>query len=211
MIAYIRGRLEYVDLEEGMAVLETGGIGYQILLSGRDLELVPSTGEEVRLYIYLQVRDDAFVLYGFFTREDRKLFGQLLGVSGIGPKGALGILSGLSADDLRFAVLADDAKTIAKAPGIGLKTAKKLILELRDKLSLEEAFEARLAGEKAREGAEPSAGLTAARNEAVEALTALGYSSSEALKAVRQVEAADGMDVEEILKAALKYMSFQGF
>ena len=211
MIAYIRGRLEYVDLEEGMAVLETGGIGYQILLSGRDLELLPSTGEEVRLYIYLQVRDDAFVLYGFFTREDRKLFGQLLGVSGIGPKGALGILSGLSADDLRFAVLADDAKTIAKAPGIGLKTAKKLILELRDKLSLEEAFEARLAGEKAREGAEPSAGLTAARNEAVEALTALGYSSSEALKAVRQVEAADGMDVEEILKAALKYMSFQGF
>ena len=208
MIAYIRGRLEYVDLEEGMAVLETGGIGYQILLSGRDLELLPSAGEEVRLYTYLQVRDDAFVLYGFFTREDRKLFGQLLGVSGIGPKGALGILSGLSADDLRFAVLADDAKTIAKAPGIGLKTAKKLILELRDKLSLEEGFEARLAGEKAREGAEPSAGLTAARNEAVEALTALGYSSSEALKAVRQVEAADGMDVEEILKAALKYMSF---
>lgn len=208
MIAYIRGRLEYVDLEEGMAVLETGGIGYQILLSGRDLELLPSAGEEVRLYTYLQVRDDAFVLYGFFTREDRKLFGQLLGVSGIGPKGALGILSGLSADDLRFAVLADDAKTIAKAPGIGLKTAKKLILELRDKLSLEEAFEARLAGEKAREGAEPSAGLTAARNEAVEALTALGYSSSEALKAVRQVEAADGMDVEEVLKAALKYMSF---
>ena len=208
MIAYIRGRLEYVDLEEGMAVLETGGIGYQILLSGRDLELLPSAGEEVRLYTYLQVRDDACVLYGFFTREDRKLFGQLLGVSGIGPKGALGILSGLSADDLRFAVLADDAKTIAKAPGIGLKTAKKLILELRDKLSLEEAFEARLAGEKAREGAEPSAGLTAARNEAVEALTALGYSSSEALKAVRQVEAADGMDVEEILKAALKYMSF---
>ena len=208
MIAYIRGRLEYVDLEEGMAVLETGGIGYQILLSGRDLELLPSAGEEVRLYTYLQVRDDAFVLYGFFTREDRKLFGQLLGVSGIGPKGALGILSGLSADDLRFAVLADDAKTIAKAPGIGLKTAKKLILELRDKLSLEEAFEVRLAGEKAREGAEPSAGLTAARNEAVEALTALGYSSSEALKAVRQVEAADGMDVEDILKAALKYMSF---
>ena len=208
MIAYIRGRLEYVDLEEGMAVLETGGIGYQILLSGRDLELLPSAGEEVRLYTYLQVRDDAFVLYGFFTREDRKLFGQLLGVSGIGPKGALGILSGLSADDLRFAVLGGDAKTSAEAAGSGLKTAKKLILELRDKLSLEEAFEARLAGEKAREGAEPSAGLTAARNEAVEALTALGYSSSEALKAVRQVEAADGMDVEEILKAALKYMSF---
>ena len=147
-------------------------------------------------------------LFGFLSEDDLEIYRLLIGVSGIGPKGALGILSGLSADALRFAVLADDAKTIAKAPGIGLKTAKKLILELRDKLSLEEAFEARLAGEKAREGAEPSAGLTAARNEAVEALTALGYSSSEALKAVRQVEAADGMDVEEILKAALKYMSF---
>lgn len=207
MIAYIRGRLEYVEPEEGLAVLEAGGIGYQILLSGKDLELLPSAGEEVRLYTYLQVREDAFVLYGFFTREDRKLFGQLIGVSGIGPKGALGILSALSADDLRFAVLADDAKAIAKAPGIGLKTAKKLILELRDKLSLEEAFEARLAGEQARETAVPS-GLTDARNEAVEALTALGYSASEALKAVRRVEAADGMDVEDILKAALKYMSF---
>ena len=208
MIAYIKGRLEYVDPEEGAAVLETGGVGYQILLSGKDLDLLPAAGEEVRLYTYLQVREDAFVLYGFFTREDRKLFGQLLGVSGIGPKGALGILSALSADDLRFAVLADDAKAIAKAPGIGLKTAKKLILELRDKLSLEEAFEARLAGERAKESAASSPGLTEARNEAVEALTALGYSSSEALKAVRRVEAAEGMDVEEILKAALKYMSF---
>ena len=190
MIAYIRGRL------------------YRVYLSGRDLELLPEAGEEVRLYTYLQVREDAFVLYGFFTREDRKLFGQLLGVSGIGPKGALGILSALSSDDLRFAVLADDAKAISKAPGIGLKTAKKLILELRDKLSLEEAFEARLAGEKLRDQAAPSAGLTEAKNEAVEALTALGYSSSEALKAVRQVETADGMDVEDILKAALKFMSF---
>ena len=98
MIAYIRGRLEYVEPEEGLAVLEAGGIGYQILLSGKDLELLPSAGEEVRLYTYLQVREDAFVLYGFFTREDRKLFGQLIGVSGIGPKGALGILSALSAN-----------------------------------------------------------------------------------------------------------------
>ncbi len=208
MIAYVRGRLEYVEPEEGTAVLEAGGIGYRIYLSGRDLELLPEAGEEVRLYTYLQVREDAFVLYGFFTREDRKLFGQLLGVSGIGPKGALGILSALSSDDLRFAVLADDAKAISKAPGIGLKTAKKLILELRDKLSLEEAFEARLAGEKLRDQAALSAGLTEAKNEAVEALTALGYSSSEALKAVRQVETADGMDVEDILKAALKFMSF---
>lgn len=207
MIAYIRGTLAYAEAEEGMAVLECGGIGYQVLLSGRDLELLPEAGEEVRLYTYLQVREDAFVLFGFFTREDRKLFQQLLGVSGIGPKAALGVLTALSADDLRFAVLADDAKTIAKAPGIGLKTARKLILELKDRLSLEEAFENRLESKAASLG-EIASGSGAARNEAVEALTALGYAAAEAWKAVRKVEGADSMNVEEILKAALKYISF---
>lgn len=208
MIAYIKGILAYTEPEESMAVLETGGIGYQILLSGRDLDLLPAAGEEVRLYTYLQVRDDAFVLFGFFTREDRKLFQQLLGVNGIGPKAALGVLTALSADDLRFAVLADDAKAIAKAPGIGMKTAQKLILELKDKLSLEEAFEARLEKNQTKAGAGAAQDLSEARNEAVEALTALGYSASESLKAVRKVEAADGMSVEDILKAALKYISF---
>ena len=140
MIAYIKGALAYTEPEEGVAVLESGGIGYRILLSGRDLDLLPPVGEELRLYTHLQVREDAFVLFGFFTKEDRKLFQQLLGVNGIGPKAALGVLTALSADDLRFAVLADDAKAIAKAPGIGIKTAQKLILELKDKLSLEEAF-----------------------------------------------------------------------
>lgn len=208
MIAYIRGTLAYIEPEESMAVLETGGIGYRILMSGRDLDLLPAAGEELRLYTYLQVREDAFVLFGFFTREDRKLFQQLLSVNGIGPKAALGVLSALSADDLRFAVLADDAKAIAKAPGIGLKTAQKLILELKDKLSLEEAFEARLENSRATAAAGAASDLSEARNEAVEALTALGYSASDSLKAVRKVEAADGMNVEDILKAALKYISF---
>ena len=208
MIAYIRGTLAYIEPEESMAVLETGGIGYRILMSGRDLDLLPAAGEELRLYTYLQVREDAFVLFGFFTREDRKLFQQLLSVNGIGPKAALGVLSALSADDLRFAVLADDAKAISKAPGIGLKTAQKLILELKDKLSLEEAFEARLENSQAKAAAGAAPDLSEARNEAVEALTALGYSASDSLKAVRKVEAADGMNVEDILKAALKYISF---
>lgn len=208
MIAYIRGTLAYIEPEESMAVLETGGIGYRILMSGRDLDLLPAAGEELRLYTYLQVREDAFVLFGFFTREDRKLFQQLLSVNGIGPKAALGVLSALSADDLRFAVLADDAKAIAKAPGIGLKTAQKLILELKDKLSLEEAFEARLENSQSKAAAGAAPDLSEARNEAVEALTALGYSASDSLKAVRKVEAADGMNVEDILKAALKYISF---
>lgn len=208
MIAYIKGALAYTEPEEGVAVLESGGIGYRILLSGRDLDLLPPVGEELRLYTHLQVREDAFVLFGFFTKEDRKLFQQLLGVNGIGPKAALGVLTALSADDLRFAVLADDAKAIAKAPGIGIKTAQKLILELKDKLSLEEAFEARLENHQTKAAVGAASDLSEARNEAVEALTALGYSASESLKAVRKVEAADGMSVEDILKAALKYISF---
>ena len=208
MIAYIKGALAYTEPEEGVAVLESGGIGYRILLSGRDLDLLPPVGEELRLYTHLQVREDAFVLFGFFTKEDRKLFQQLLGVNGIGPKAALGVLTALSADDLRFAVLADDAKAIAKAPGIGIKTAQKLILELKDKLSLEEAFEARLENHQTKAAAGAASDLSEARNEAVEALTALGYSASESLKAVRKIEAADGMSVEDILKAALKYISF---
>ncbi len=207
MIAYIKGTLSYAEPEEGLVILETGGIGYHILLSGRDFDLLPGTGEQVKLHTYLQVREDGLQLYGFFTREDQKLFKMLIGVSGIGPKGALGILSALSADDLRFAVLAEDAKTIAKSPGIGLKTAQKLILELKDKLKLEDAFEAKLA--KADLEAKASAGgLNDAKHEAVEALTALGYSSADALKAVRQVELKETMNVEDILKAALKHMSF---
>ncbi len=207
MISYIRGTLAYLDPEEGLAVVETGGIGYGILISGKDLDLLPGCKEELQLYTYLQVKEDGLQLYGFLTREDQKLFRMLIGVSGIGPKGALGILTALSADDLRFAVLADDAKAISKAPGIGHKTAQKLILELKDKLKLEDAFEAKLATADLRTGA-GSFGLSEAKNEAVEALTALGYSASDALKAVRQTELTEEMGVEEILKAALKHMTF---
>lgn len=207
MISYIKGTLAHLEPEESLVVVETGGIGYGILISGKDLDLLPGHGEEIRLYTYLQVKEDGLQLYGFLTREDQKLFKMLLSVSGIGPKGALGILTALSADDLRFAVLADDAKAISKAPGIGHKTAQKLILELKDKLKLEDAFEAKLA--KADLGRKSDlSGLTKAKNEAVEALTALGYSSADALKAVRQTELTEEMSVEEVLKAALKHMSF---
>jgi len=132
------------------------------------------------------------------------VFRLLLGVSGIGPKGALAILSVMTTDDLRFAVLGDDAKAIAKAPGVGAKTAQRLILELKDKLSLEDAFEQKLA--KNDNPVQNKA--KGAKNEAIEALVALGYSSSEALKALNGIEITDDTDVEDILKAALKNMAF---
>ena len=172
--------------------------------TGQTFQYLPSMGEEVKVYTYLHVREDAMILFGFLTKDDLFVFRLLLGVSGIGPKGALAILSVMTTDDLRFAVLGDDAKAIAKAPGVGAKTAQRLILELKDKLSLEDAFEQKLA--KNDNPVQNKA--KGAKNEAIEALVALGYSSSEALKALNGIEITDDTDVEDILKAALKNMAF---
>ena len=205
MIAFVHGMA--VDMTESSVVVEAGGIGYEIYMTGADLSEI-RMGEDVKVHTYFSVREDAMKLYGFRAKDDLQMFKLLLGVNGVGPKAALGVLAGITADELRFAILSDDVKTLSKAPGIGKKTAQKLILELKDKLSLEEAFEARLENHQTKAAAGAASDLSEARNEAVEALTALGYSASESLKAVRKVEAADGMSVEDILKAALKYISF---
>ena len=202
MYSYIRGIL--TDMEEDLVVVEAGGIGYNIYTTGQTFDYLPSIGEEVKLYTYLNVREDAMMLYGFLTKDDLCVFKLLIGVSGIGPKGALAILSVMTTDDLRFAVLGEDAKAISKAPGIGAKTAQRLILELKDKFSLEDAFEQKLERTKASEVSDTKN----AKNEAVQALVALGYSSSEALKAIGNIEITPDTDVEEILKAALKNMAF---
>ena len=161
-------------------------------------------GDEKKIHTFLYVREDILQLYGFFSKDDLGMFKLLIGVNGVGPKGALGILSGISADELRFAVLSDDVKTISKAPGIGKKTAQKMILELKDKLKLEDAFEMKLAHQQ-EEVAAGASDLRDSRQEAVEALVALGYSSADALRAVRKVpEEVQADDVEAILRAALK-------
>lgn len=142
MIAYIKGEL--AEVEENALIIESGNIGYRVFISTQTLSELPAVGAQIKLHTYFNVREDAMQLYGFLTRDDLEVFQLLLNVNGIGPKAALGVLSGLSADDLRFAVLTDDAKAIAKAPGIGGKTAQKIILELKDKLRLEDAFERKL-------------------------------------------------------------------
>ena len=199
MITYIRGILE--GMEEDKVIVDVGGVGYGIYMAGTAMGRLPALGKEVKIHTYLHVKEDLMQLYGFLTRDELRVFRLLIGVSGIGPKAALGILTAFSADDLRFAVLSEDAKTIAKAPGIGVKTAKKMILELKDKLDLEDAFEKKLLHEQEAEETLPDA-----RGEAVEALTALGYSPADALRAVQKVEPGDDMDTEAILKAALKRM-----
>lgn len=199
MISYIKGEL--TEVFEDTVVVETNGIGYNIRVPGSVLDRLPSVGSSVRIYTYLYVKEDAMNLFGFLNRDDLSVFKLLLNVSGIGPKGALAILSTIGPDDLRFAVLSEDVKTISSAPGIGAKTAKRLIIELKDKLKLAEVFETALAN---KEKASSENDVLFARNEAVEALVALGYASAQAMKAVQQVENAEEKDSKQILKEALK-------
>jgi len=197
MISYIKGIV--ADIEDNVVIIECGGIGYHIFTTPQVLQEELRIGEEVTIHTYLQVKEDDMQLYGFTNRDDLRIYKLLISVNGIGPKAAMGILSGLSADEIRFAVLSDDVAAISKAPGIGKKTAGKLILELKDKMDLQDAFEQKLANNSV------SANNTTngAQKEAVEALSALGYSASEALKAVRKVDN-NSEDVSILLKEALK-------
>ena len=200
MIAFVHGMA--VDMTESSVVVEAGGIGYEIYRTGADLSEI-RMGEDVKVHTYFSVREDTMKLYGFRAKDDLQMFKLLLGVNGVGPKAALGVLAGITADELRFAILSDDVKTLSKAPGIGKKTAQKLILELKDKMKLEDAFELKLAHEQER-AAVGAGEVSDGRQEAVEALVALGYSSADALRAVRKVTDVPPDDVEGLLKAALK-------
>lgn len=202
MIAFVRGIVE--DLTEENVVVDVGGIGYNVKISAGTAALLPGVGQEVKLYTYTSVREDAFQLFGFLTRDELYIFKLLITVNGIGPKGGLSVLSVMGADDIRFAVISGDAKMIAKAPGIGKKTAERVILDLKDKISLEDTLIHK--GEEGNRESEMIPKENPAGNEAVEALVALGYSPADALKAVKAVTISDEMDTESILKQALKNM-----
>ncbi|MDD3217920.1 MAG: Holliday junction branch migration protein RuvA [Lachnospiraceae bacterium] len=201
MISFVKGIVE--EMGENFLVLDHQGLGFLIFMPGSSLDRL-QIGEEYKIYTYMNVREDAMELFGFLSKDDLEFFRLLITVNGIGPKGAIGILSGLDADTLRFAILSDDAATIAKAPGIGKKTASKVILELKDKIHLEDAFEKKLEHQS-----ETSVGqMKEASKEAIEALSALGYSNADAMQAVRKVENIDNMSVEQILKEALKHLAW---
>ena len=202
MYSDIKGELAEVNTDH--IVIDVGGIGYMIYIPAQSLNYLPGIGEMLKVHTYLYMREDAMILYGFLTKDDLEMFKLLITVSGIGPKGGLAVLSTLSSDDLRFAVLSGDSKAISKAPGIGSKTAQRVIIDLKDKLSLEDAFEKKLEHENEKINVSSNSQV---KNDAVMALNALGYSSTESLKAVSKVEITDDMDVEDVLKAALKHMS----
>ena len=253
MISYVRGELLFCT--EGAVVIDTGGIGVEVNVTAPVLAMLENKSGEIELYTYLNVKEDAMTLFGFTTRRDLKLFKQLITVNGIGPKSALSILSNMSASDLIAAILSEDDKTIAKTPGVGAKSASRIVIDLKDKLSYEDMLTRDESG--IRPGGYASAGVltgeddmtpengdhkpqtgaasgkassssgksnikaaanakssgkqvqddfVTAKNEAIQALSALGYSVSEAMKAVRSIEAVEGMTTEEILRASLKYL-----
>lgn len=194
MIGFVEGIIEYIDVDK--VVVNNNGVGYNVFMPASQIDTL-NVDETVRVFTYLNVREDAMQLFGFLTRDDLEVFKLLITVNGIGPKGGLAVLSTITTDDLRVAVISEDAKAISKAPGIGAKTAQKVIIELKDKLNLEDVLEPKL-------DANFQFNDNNSMSEAVMALVALGYSQADAYRAVKSIDNIEELDVENVIKMALK-------
>lgn len=200
MIGYIRGEL--VESRPGKIVVDVNGIGYNVIVSEGTRDELPSIGNEIKVYTYTSVREDAVTLYGFLERDSLDMFYMLLGVSGVGPKGAQMILSVFSVPDLKYAIITENSTLISKAPTIGKKTAERIIIDLKDKIDKEEL----LAPSSQVNDIGKNEKLEGAALDAVDALAALGYDKREATKAVMSIEHVEELDTNMILKQALKYL-----
>ena len=200
MISSVKGKLEGVTSES--VIIDVNGLGVEAIVPVTVINRLPKIDENVRLYTYLHVREDAMQLYGFLEKEDLDFFKLLITVNGIGPKAAIAVLSSMPADILTFAILSEDIKTIEKAQGIGAKTAKKLVLELKDKVGI--IKQAKNAS-SVDYNSDIATGINSEiKREAAEVLAALGYSQTEAVKAISTVEISEKMTSEELVKLALK-------
>lgn len=191
MIAYINGILK--SKQEGEIIVDCGGIGYQIFISNNTLSSLPIENEEVEIYTYLHVREDEMVLYGFSSLEEKQLFFKMISVSDIGPKKAMGILSGMNLSDLMVAIATSDTKTLSRIKGLGAKTAERLCLELKDKINI--------LGAVGYQQHEDSSVIS----QAIETLVSLGVNKTNAGDLVRSV-AKDTYTLEEIITLALQNM-----
>lgn len=202
MISFIKGTV--ADIETDKLVVECNNIGYNIFVPVSVIDKVNQTGIEVKLHTYLSVKEDSMTLFGFLTKDELNLFKQMISVSGIGPKGALGILSTLPVESLKIAIISGDSKAIAKSPGIGAKTASKLILELKDKLDISDTFK-----DSDSEDYSKSNNINnSIQGDATDALISLGYSPTQAFSAIKEAynHNKDITDVSELIKNALKYI-----
>ena len=199
MFYYVEGRTAI--LEQGLAVIDCGGVGYACHTSQNTIGAL-RVNQPAKLYTHLYVREGIVDLFGFADMEELNCFRMLIGVSGVGPKAALAMLSVATPSQLALAVITEDAKLLTQAPGIGKKTAERVILDLKDKIKLEDVTALPGAGET--ENGLIVDNFEAARKEAIDALAALGYGISEAAKAVSKVAVTEESTTEEILKMALK-------
>ena len=201
MIASVKGKLEDVTAES--VIIDVNGLGVEAIVPGTVINRLPKVDDNVKLYTYLHVREDVMQLYGFLEKEDLDFFKLLITVNGIGPKAGVAILSSMPVDILTFAILSEDIKTIEKAQGIGAKTAKKLVLELKDKVGIIKSPKNISSGSY--EETVSDIGINnEIKDEAVQVLTALGYSQTEAMKAISTVEMTEGITSEELVKLSLK-------
>ena len=196
MISYIKGKLEAKNLDN--VIIEVGGIGYKIFMSANSMDRLGEIGTEVKVYTYMRVREDDISLYGFCTNEELKMFEQLLGVSGVGAKSALSILANISPSSFALAIITGDLNTLKSLPGIGAKSAQRMVLELKDKMKTQEAIETEfipvqntVKNDKAKD--------------AIEALQVLGYSRRDIDLAISKIDTNE-LSVEDIIKQGLKYL-----
>ncbi|MBR1623139.1 MAG: Holliday junction branch migration protein RuvA [Pseudobutyrivibrio sp.] len=200
MLAYIRGTL--ADIDDNVVILENNGVGYGINSSMNTIRQLPNMGSEVKLNTKLIPKEDSLTLYGFYDKEELKMVELLLSVSGIGPKGALAILSAMTVSDIRFAVAGGDSKAFAAVSGVGKKTAERVIVDLKDKVDIVEAVESKL------NSSAPVSSNASVKEEVLEALVALGYSPSNAARALDKMTITDSTTTEQLLSDTLKQMSF---
>ena len=200
MIAFIEGKV--AEKNHGELIISAGGVGFSLLCSNATVSAAPGKDETFRCYTVMNVREDAMELFGFATKLEREMFKKLCTVTGVGAKTALGILSTMSIRDLSIAIVTGDDKALARAPGIGKKTAQRIVLELRDKVDQQEVSSAK-PGAAIPAAAAPAGGV---HREAQAALQALGYTSAEAARAINLVR--DQADtVDQLVLAALRQMS----
>ena len=200
MIASVKGKLEGVTADS--VIIDVNGMGVEVIVPNNVIGRLPKQDEAIKLHTYLHIREDAMQLFGFLEKEDLNFFKLLITVNGIGPKAAIAILSSMSTDVLTFAILSEDIKTIEKAQGIGAKTAKKLVLELKDKVGV--INEKTLTRSTDSELVSVSGAGSKVKEEAYQVLEALGYSRTEAMKAITAIEITEEMTAEELVKLALK-------
>lgn len=205
MISYIKGFLTEITAQS--AIVETaGGVAYEIGMTNYDLETL-AVGEEIKVHTYLQVKEDGVALFGFLQKKDLKLFGLLISISGVGPKSGLAVLSAVGGDELKMAIVTEDVKRISGAPGVGKKTAERIVMELKDKISADDILTEIAENAPATDKQPASATEKKMRESVIQVLTALGYSQKEALTAVRSVTYSEEMTEDEMTRLSLRALN----